>query len=219
MSLDKLALEHGTDKSSINHNYAVKYESYFNHIKNDDLKILEIGVLLGNSLKMWEEFFPNAEIYAIDLDPQCEKYETKRTTVLIGDQSDLNFLESVCKEVTFDIIIDDGSHIPKHQIASFEYLFKKLKPGGIYVIEDIHTSYCNHPKFSTDKINFVDYLNKRVHDLQLNGKDAQEWSYGCKKNHLNVVGWDKLNDYTYFEKWIEYIHFYKSICFIKKEVW
>jgi hypothetical protein len=217
--LDKIALEEQTDKSSSYHNYAVKYDYYFNNIKDNKLKILEIGVLNGSSLKMWNKYFTNSEIDAIDIDPNCKIYEKQNTKIFIGDQSDISFLEKNFGGNEYDIIIDDGSHIPKHQITSFEFFFSKLTPGGFYVIEDLHTSYCPHPKFSTDKINFVDYLKEKVNDLQLNGKDAIEWSYGDKKNHLNAVGWEKLNSYNYYEKYIEFIHFYKSICFIKKEIW
>ena len=62
-------------------------------------------------------------------------------------------------------------------------------------------------------------MKNKFNDLQLNGKDGEAWSYGDKKNHLNAVGWDKLETFNYYEQYIEYIHFYKSISFIKKEVW
>jgi len=217
--LDRIAKEEKTDKSSECHGYADKYDFYFNNLKNEKIKMLEIGVLKGCSLSMWNRYFSNINIHAIDINPDCKRHEKENINIYIGDQSDTNFLEQNFKNHEFDIIIDDGSHVPIHQMASFEFFFKKLKPGGLYVVEDLHTSYCPNPIFSKDGLNFVDYLKDRVSDLQLNGKDAVEWSYGDKKNHLNAVGWDKLNTYNYYEKYIEYIHFYKSICFIKKEIW
>jgi predicted O-methyltransferase YrrM len=217
--LDKIAKEENTDKNSDYHGYAEKYDFYFQNIKNSPTQMLEIGVLNGSSLRMWDRYFSSIQISGIDINPDCKRFEKQNIKIYIGDQSDTEFLSRNFSDSEFDIIVDDGSHIPSHQIASFEFLFKKLKPGGIYVVEDLHTSYCNHSKFSSEGVSFVDYLKNRVDDLQLNGKDAQEWSYGNKKNHLNVVGWDKINDYNYFEKNIEFIHFYKSIVFIKKEIW
>ena len=126
--LDKIAQEENTDKSSKYHNYADKYDFYFNKIKNDKINVLEIGILIGSSLKMWNRYFSNATINAIDINPNCKNFETDKIKIFIGDQSNVNFLDKNFKDQEFDIIIDDGSHIPRHQIASFEYLFKKMCP-------------------------------------------------------------------------------------------
>jgi hypothetical protein len=219
ITLDEIARQENTDKCSLYHGYANKYDFYLSSIKNSPVNILEIGILKGSSLKMWQRYFDKAKIYAVDIDESCKVHENERVKVLIGSQADEEFLTSNLSGVEFDVIIDDGSHIPSHQIKSFETLFPLLKPGGLYIIEDVHTSYSPAPIFADEKINFVDYLKNKVDDLQLNGKDAIDYSYGDKKNHLNAVGWEKLETYNYYEKWIEFIHFYKSICFIKKEVW
>jgi predicted O-methyltransferase YrrM len=163
--LNRIAKEEKTDKNSEYHGYADKYDFYFNHLRDKNIKMLEIGILKGSSIRMWDRYFSNAQINAIDINPDCKKHEKENVKIYICDQSNIDFLNKHFCDSEFDIIIDDGSHIPKHQIASFEFLFKKLKPSGLYVIEDLHTSYCLNPIFSKDGINFVDYLKDKVSDL------------------------------------------------------
>ena len=120
------------------HNYLIYYWNNFRDIRCSVKNVLEIGVQTGNSLLLWEEFFPNADVYGIDIDPQCKKLESGRKKIRIGDQSDDQFLQEVVTDAGgyFDIIIDDGSHRPLHQLGSFNYLFPYLSEDGIYVIED-----------------------------------------------------------------------------------
>ncbi len=119
------------------------YEQHFGLYRGADLKMLELGVFKGGSLEMWYQYFgPNSTIYGVDIDPACAAYETANTHIRIGSQDDAAFLRTVIAEMgTPDIIIDDGSHIAKHQEASFRVLFPMLKDGGLYVIEDLHTAY------------------------------------------------------------------------------
>ena len=107
------------------------------------LRVLEIGVLNGGSLQLWHEYFgTDAEIVGIDVNPDCAKFEELGVTVRIGSQADRAFLLSVAKEMgTIDIIIDDGSHIGQDQRVSFETLFPIMSDGGVYAVEDLHTSY------------------------------------------------------------------------------
>ena len=128
MNLHNLGIKHGTDKASHKYNemsYLDIYERYLDGIKNEVEVVVEFGVLNGSSLRMWEEYFPNAIIYGIDINPDCKKYETERIKILIGDQNNDEFLNSLnlfFKKI--DVIIDDGSHITKHQIKTFESLLK-----------------------------------------------------------------------------------------------
>ena len=120
------------------HNYLVYYWSHFRDVRYQVRSVLEIGLETDRSIRMWEEFFPNAEIIGIDINPACSSFEGGRRRVFIGNQSDPVFLNRVCSEVSspFDIVIDDGSHMVTHQIASFDFLFPKMSSHGIYVIED-----------------------------------------------------------------------------------
>jgi hypothetical protein len=123
--------------------YLEIYERHFSPYRNTPVKMLEIGVFKGGSLELWREYFgETATILGIDINPKCAEYVTAPNQVRIGSQDDPLFLESVIREMgTPDIVLDDGSHIGRHQRKTFDILFPLLKPGALYVIEDLHTSY------------------------------------------------------------------------------
>ena len=107
------------------------------------LRMLELGVFHGGSLQIWRQFFgPDASIWGIDINPECEAVDDPNLEVRIGSQADPAFLTAVVQEMGgVDLVVDDGSHIARHQRASFETLFPLLSDGGVYVVEDTHTSY------------------------------------------------------------------------------
>jgi cephalosporin hydroxylase len=120
------------------------YEKHFAHLRDKEFQMLEIGVLNGGSLEMWRNYFPKAKIVGIDINPDCKNHEQidKDIHVRIGDQSDSKFLQSLIDEFgEFDLILDDGSHHVDHVNKTFQYLYPKLKDGGIYFIEDTHAAY------------------------------------------------------------------------------
>jgi hypothetical protein len=92
---------------------------------------------------MWRSYFgAEATIVGSDIDPNCANRVTAPNQVRIGSQADATFLAQIVKEFGApDVVLDDGSHIGHHQIASFHALFPLLKDGGLYIIEDTHTSY------------------------------------------------------------------------------
>lgn len=148
--LDKLMIKHGSDKSSKEHGYTKYYKEWFEKdfdwVHNAD-NILEIGVggedkeLGGCSIKAWAEYFSHATIHAIDIYDKQE-LATDRIKIYQGSQDDPAFLNAICEHLPpFDIIIDDGSHDGKKTIASFIYLWDHVKPGGLYIIEDLFCSY------------------------------------------------------------------------------
>jgi hypothetical protein len=129
--------------------YAQRYERYFAPIRHLPLKILEIGIggydnpkEGGDSLRAWKRYFPNAQIYGVDIVDKSALQEDRIQTFQ-GSQDDPAFLERVVAQTgKLDIIIDDGSHRNDHVIASFQLLFPALADdGGIYVVEDTHFSY------------------------------------------------------------------------------
>jgi hypothetical protein len=141
-TLDDLAKKYGTDKSSEIHNYCDKYAKYLPFERYDKLNILEIGILDGKSLLTWKEYFYRSNILGIDINPDCKQYEESRISVEIGSQADGNFLSRTWQQYgPFDMILDDGSHMNEHVIYSFQHLWGSVKSGGVYVIEDIGTSY------------------------------------------------------------------------------
>ena len=107
------------------------------------LRLLEIGVLQGGSLQLWRKYLgPDAVIFGIDVDPRCAQFDGPDGRVRIGSQADGSFLRRVVEEMGgVDVVIDDGSHRARDQRASFEVLFPLLSFGGLYIAEDVHTSY------------------------------------------------------------------------------
>jgi hypothetical protein len=120
------------------HHYMPFYWMHLRDIRKSVKVFCEIGVQSDRSIKMWEEFFPNAEIHGIDLDPKCKEFEGGRRKIHIGSQDDPKFLKEVLAGLSQppDVIIDDGSHLWYHQIASFNLLYPYLSEHGVYVIED-----------------------------------------------------------------------------------
>jgi hypothetical protein len=141
-TLNKIAQSYGTDKSSDYHNYCDKYSNYLPFKRYDKLNIMEIGVLDGQSVKTWKEYFYRSKITGVDINPNCKQYEEDNISIEIGSQADNVFLLDVMREHgPFDMILDDGSHMNSHVIFSFEHLFQSVKSGGIYIVEDCATSY------------------------------------------------------------------------------
>lgn len=133
---------YSTDKHNT-HCYLEQYDTIFEEYKNKDINILEIGILKGGSLSLWSEFFTsNSKIYGIDINLEnLDKNVTypNNVTILKGDAYEN--ADEFFKDLLFDIVIDDGPHTLKSQIASFEIYSKKLKPNGIFVIEDLDPSF------------------------------------------------------------------------------
>jgi len=140
--LDDIAKRWGTDKSSEYHNYCNKYQKYLPFTRSEKLTILEIGVLQGQSVQMWSEWFTNSEIIGIDISPNCKDFQTEKINIEIGDATDPLFMSQIIdKWPQFDLIIDDGSHMQSDMIQSFKLLFGSLKSGGVYIVEDTCCSY------------------------------------------------------------------------------
>ena len=170
-TLDAIANLHGTDKSYFMHNYCVKYEKYLPFNRDDELKIMEIGVLRGESVKMWRDYFHKSQIVGIDITPECKQYEEERISIEIGSQSDGGFLDGVVeKHGPFDMIIDDGSHMNLDVIFSFEHLFNSIKSGGVYIIEDCATSYWNDFDGGfREEGTSIEHCKNLVDDVNFNG--------------------------------------------------
>ena len=190
-NLEKIAIKYGTDKSSDIHNYCDKYNKYIPFQRYDEMNILEIGVLNGNSIKTWREYFYQSKVIGIDINPDCKQYEDKDNNIHIeiGSQDDHVFLNEIMRDYgKFDFILDDGSHMNEHVIYSFEHLFQSVKSGGVYAIEDIGTSYWKEygggfrePQTS------MEYFKKLADDVNFRG----------------VVNFNKPNVHGRREDWCE----------------
>jgi len=215
-TFDQIALENNADKSSLCHDYMTKYERHFSKFIDKDINILEIGVASGASLRTWRDIFPKANIYGIDINPSCIQQDSERIKIYIGSQFEKRFLDSVMKEIgSVSIIIDDGSHNTEHEIFTFEVLFPQLSKGGVYAIEDLHTSYrdMDLPR-SLYKNNVIDYFKNKVCDLDFNGYVE---GYGNKQIDYDFVK-NRIKDFSpsYYEEYIDGISFYKSVIFVDK---
>jgi len=125
--------------------YLFIYDRIFNEIliKNRPIKMLEIGVCNGGSLEIWKKYLPSgSEIHGVDINPNCAKLQFEENIHFhLGNATDKAFILDKFKDIEFDIILDDGSHKCKDVIKTFEILFPKLAWGGIYIVEDMQTSY------------------------------------------------------------------------------
>ncbi len=123
--------------------YLPLYDQSLGRFVGRKLKVLEIGVAHGGSAQLWRQYFGHdAHIIGLDIVPETAVHAEPGIEIVIGDQGDSTFLEELAaSHGPFDIVIDDGSHISSHQITSFETLFPHVKDGGVYVCEDLHTSY------------------------------------------------------------------------------
>jgi hypothetical protein len=124
-----------------NHGYQRIYPWFLSHFKTTDVNLLEIGVADSESLKLWKNYFEKVNLYAIDILPLIIS-DVKVNFSQLDQSSERELLEFANNlKVKFDIIIDDGSHVPDHQMLTLLNLWETLKDGGVYIIEDIETSY------------------------------------------------------------------------------
>lgn len=155
--LDKIGCKCDTDKNSQYHNYLDKYEFFLKPWKDTATKVLELGVLKGASINMWSEYFKNATVYGVDINVECKQYEGERVKVIIKDLGDEVGLVQLGK-LHPQIIIDDASHLWSHQIKALYHLFPYLENGGVYILEDLGTS-------------FYSYRNKKFGDACISAYD------------------------------------------------
>jgi cephalosporin hydroxylase len=202
---------HGaTDKKPIN--YYDVYESHFDHLRDEKISLLEIGVRWGGSLWGWRNYFEQATIVGLDIDPNSMQYGNNDpyngVKLYLGDQTDSELLNKIDNEHgPFDIIIDDGGHTMDQQINTFKMLWPKLKNGGMYVIEDVHTSYW--PAFGGGlgkPDTFIEYVKKLIDHLH---------AYYHKK-HRRAKEYLNTEQECYLDKSVYGIHIYDAIIFIQK---
>lgn len=119
------------------------YDRHFARFRGTDVCIVEIGIYHGGSLQMWRDYFgSHAKIIGIDIDPRCKELEEEGIEIIIGNQEDREFLRSLKEKIPrIDILLDDGGHTMNQQIITFEELFPHVDQNGVYLCEDLHTSY------------------------------------------------------------------------------
>lgn len=187
MTLDEIAIKHGTDKATVHpsggHGYAPHYDRLFTRVRHDCLSVLEIGVGGGESIKTWLDYFPKAEVCGVDIVQDTNPYNTagsgvhERYTFCPGDQSMAGFWQRFIGEQggDWDIIIDDGSHRNDHIIVTFCALWSHLKPGGFYCVEDLAVGYSPGSVFiQPGWPGHADFFKAKLDEV-LQGKHEIDW--------------------------------------------
>lgn len=138
--LSRLAMGR-TAKGPEGHNFTEVYDHFFLPLRGEPIRILEIGIDQGGSLLMWADYFPKGRIFGIDIEDRSSM-ETDRTRTFVADQAKRDQLGAFLAKYPgpYDIILDDGGHSMEQQQVSLGFLFAHVRPGGYYVIEDVHTS-------------------------------------------------------------------------------
>jgi len=157
-TLTQIANFHGTDKGTVvgdKHGYTEIYEFLFGHLQYQKIRLLEIGAWKGSSLRMWKEYFSNADIFGIENFKGIGKKRLIKEDMIVPEdvrvfdvsQNNKIELQKIAERYgAFDIIIDDGSHKTKDHLISLSVLLPFVNPKGYYVIEDLHGRRCQKTK-------------------------------------------------------------------------
>lgn len=178
--------------------YPAVYDRHLSRYRGTNARFLEIGVDQGGSLDLWRRYLgPDAVIHGLDINPECATRVTPPNVVHIASQTDQLSLRAIAREMGgLDVVLDDGSHVGEHQWASFETLFPLLAEGGLYIIEDLHTSYWrSHERLGTHTSGIA-LIEQVIQDMH---------------------GWyHQLPRVTPARDWVPAVHVYDSITVIEK---
>lgn len=191
-TLTQIADHFKTDKGSVKHRYTEIYEHYLGGWRGRPVELLEIGVACGSSLKAWARWLgPEARVTGIDIRPACANLcrAYPNIEIVIADATEWN------TDRLFDVVIDDGSHVSLDIVTAFDRLWRRVRPGGCYAIEDLR---CTHdPRYAEGfsfpkapaafrREHFMTWLDRLLRGLDENSRD------------------------------VEYVHFYSQLVVIRK---
>jgi len=203
--------EHNHYASSKWEHYIFIYEEILKKYveKGKPVNVLEVGVQNGGSLEILEKYLPKgSKIFGVDICEKCSEIDfPENIQCYVGDASERNFWDNNLQDIKFDIIIDDGSHKYKDIINAFTFLFyEKLNGGGLYLVEDLHTSYMKgFGGGLRKKGSSVEYFKNLIDSLNIN--------YAKKRPLFPSKEFEELKE---LNKHIKRISFYDSICTIEK---
>ena len=131
------------------------YHRHFKKFVGKKVDVLEVGIYSGGSLEMWRSYFgDHCHVYGVDIEEACKAYENEHVTVFVGDQSDRGLWRSIRSSVEgIDILIDDGGHTPEQQQTTLEEMLRHLRPGGVYLCEDLDGSFNGFSAFASGLVN------------------------------------------------------------------
>jgi hypothetical protein len=192
------------------HHYFEIYHHHFKRFIDTTPNILEVGVSEGGSLEMWDYYFDGkCNIYGIDINKNClsvlEKLNKPNIQIEIGDQSDRGFWKNYLKDKPkFDIVIEDGGHTMIQQIVTFEELYDHVDENGVYLCEDVHTSYwLRHQGGYKNSKTFIEYSKNFIDGI--NSQHIQE-----KVNNINEL--------KHIRATTKSIHYYDSVIVLEKGI-
>lgn len=208
MNLHEIAIEHGTDKAE--HGYCPIYEELFGHLREEPVKLLELGVYHGASLRMWNDYFTNSDVDIIGVDhaPARELLDDLATDKLARVRvyrSDQTEIPLPLRGWTADLIIDDAGHLSSKTIASFICWWPRLKPGGLYIVEDTATSY--HPSYEG-------HADPRVRPRNFYGHTTMQW-FQRLTDHVNA--WAYPPQHTLGDFSVASVCFYPNLVVVRKK--
>jgi hypothetical protein len=183
------------------------YDRHFSKFIGTRPRILEIGISKGGSLEMWNNYFNGeCDIYGIDINIQAEQHVAKLNAQNIhadvGDQQDREFWKEYIKDKQkFDIVIDDGGHSMQQQIVTYEEIYDHINEDGVYLCEDLHTSYWSEYGGGYKKSDtFIEYSKNFIDMLH---------AHHMKDDHVNDV-------FKRFRNVTKSVHYYDSVVVLEK---
>jgi len=177
-TLESIGKTYGTDK--VTHGYLPIYDTYLDEIRPLAKKVLEIGIAGGASLRMWQDYFPPAVVVGVDHNRDYCNVEGERIRCICGDATRPDTWDRIRDSFggDFDLLVDDGFHTTADIITAFGFAFPLVRSGGLYVVEDVGTSY--DPLYQRDNHhvggikNAVEFFKMFVDDINTNEKSRYE---------------------------------------------
>ena len=182
------------DKKIIAHGYARIYEKYLKEHKDKNLNIIELGSFYGNASAAFYFYFKNSQIYSADINPDMYIYRSKRLKNFFTDTSSRSSIEIniLSRNIEFDLIIEDASHMLKDQIISLFILFKNLKSGGLFIVEEIDFPEKREDmRIGQEFPDLKTILNKIINKENFNSKYVNE-----KEKNYFLENFDTIKFYT-----------------------
>ena len=197
------------------HHYFEIYDKHFSRFQGHNPNILEIGVWNGGGLEMWNDYFDGkCQIYGVDIMPSAleipKKLGLNNVKIDLGDQENRNFWKEYLKDKPkFDIVIDDGGHTMGQQIVTYEEIYDYVKDDGVYVCEDLHTSYWTDWGGSLGNRNtFIEYTKNFI--------DFMHFDHIIHDNRASNIKFIETSEAEKFRRNTKSIHYYDSIIVLEK---
>ena len=197
--------------------YLPIYETALSPLRTRPIQMLEIGVDRGGSLQMWRRYLhPESVIVGIDINPKTSQFDNpaQQMHVRIGAQQDTTFLHSLITEFgSFDVIIDDGSHMTSHMVKTFRWLFPRgLASGGIYIVEDIGTNY--QKAWRDNPMTFIEFTKWLIDAMNARCQGRKNW----RQNFAHLRDPHRLMEFSVplAATLVEKVEFYDSIALIHR---